>query len=139
MATISTREQDGDVDAFLEAVPDERRRADALAARELLEGVTGVPARMWGASIIGFGSRPTTNTTGTNDWPVVSFSPRKAALTIYGIHDGDGPEDPLLVDLGPHTTGKGCVYIRRWDDIDATVLEQLVAAAWRRAHDEPPT
>jgi hypothetical protein len=88
---------------------------------------------MWGPSIVGFGSRPYTNTTGTNEWFVVGFAPRKNATTIYGIHDGYGPADPLLEKLGPHTTGKGCVYIKRLSDIDETVLERLTRNAWSRA------
>ena len=136
MAKIATQENDGDVDAFLEAVTDERRRTDARAVRELFENITGAPARMWGASMVGFGSQPYTNTTGTNDWPIVAFSPRKAALTVYGIHDGYGPEDPLLAELGPHTTGKGCLYIKRLDAVEVSVLERLVAQAWSRAHDD---
>lgn len=84
--------------------------------------------------MVGFGSKPYTNTTGTNDWPIVGFSPRKTALTLYGIYDGYGPADPLMDELGPHTTGKGCVYINRLDAIDMSVLERLVAQAWKRAH-----
>jgi hypothetical protein len=102
----------------------------------MFERVTGAPATMWGPSMVGFGSMPYTNTTGTNDWPVVAFSPRKQALTLYGIYDGYGPADPLFDGLGPHTTGKGCVYVKRLADIDATVLEQLIAQAWQRAHDD---
>lgn len=127
---IATQPTDEDVTAFLDAVPDERRRAEGHAIRNLMESVTGEPAVMWGASMVGFGSRPYTNTTGTNEWFVVGFSPRKAALTIYGIHDGYGPADPLLTDLGQHTTGVGCVYIKRLDLIDLAVLERLVRNAW---------
>jgi hypothetical protein len=87
---------------------------------------------MWGQSMVGFGNRPYTNTTGTNDWFVVGFSPRKTALTLYGIHDGYGPADPLLDDLGPHTVGKGCLYIKRLADVDEQVLEQLIGNAWKR-------
>lgn len=100
--------------------------------RELMERVTGVPAVMWGPSMIGFGSAPYTNTTGTYQWPVVGFSPRKAALTLYGIYDGYGPEDPLFQALGPHTTGRGCVYIKKLFDIDQPTLETLITQAWRR-------
>ena len=82
--------------------------------------------------IVGFGSQPDTNTTGTHEWFVVGFSPRKAALTIYGIHDGDGPADPLLAALGPHTTGKSCVYVKRLADVDGDVLARLVGQAWER-------
>jgi hypothetical protein len=135
MVTPKTRPTDVDVSTFLAAVPDERRRVDAEALRALLERVTGQPATMWGPSMVGFGSQPYTNTTGTNDWFVLGFSPRKAALTIYGIHDGYGPPDPLLDELGPHTTGKSCVYVKRLADVDMSVLEQLVRRAWERATD----
>ena len=83
--------------------------------------------------MVGFGSQPYTNTMGTHEWFVVGFSPRRSALTIYGINDGYGPPDPLLEQLGPHTTGKSCVYVRRLADVDEDVLERLVAAAWDRA------
>jgi hypothetical protein len=130
MATIKTRPTGRDVNEFLDAVPDQRRRAEGHALRELFERVTGAEAAMWGPSMVGFGSRPYTNTMGTNDWFVVGFSPRKNALTIYGIHDGYAPTpDPLLAELGPSTTGKGCVYVKRLDQIDQGVLEQLVRNA----------
>src|SRR4029079_8086953 len=108
MATIKTRPNDGDVDAFLESVPDARRRADALALRALIERTTGATATMWGTSMVGFGTQPYRNSMGTNDWFVVGFSPRQAATTIYGVHDGYGPPDPLLDRLGPPNTANGC-------------------------------
>ena len=113
MANIKTRPTDEDVSKFLDSVPDQRRRAEGHELRSLFERVTGEPAVMWGPSMVGFGSRPSTNTLGTNEWFVVGFSPRKAALTIYGIHDGDADPDPLLANLGRHTTGKSCVYVKR--------------------------
>jgi len=71
-----------------------------------------------------------TNTSGTYDWFVVGFSPRKTALTIYGVYDGYGPADPLFDELGPHTVGKGCLYLKRLDAVDASVLERLIRQAW---------
>ena len=133
MATLKTRATTADVSAFLAAVPDARRREDAAALRALMERVTGAPATMWGPSMVGFGTQPYTNTTGTHDWFVVGFSPRKSAMTIYGIYDADGDADPLFDELGPHTTGKGCVYVKRLGDVDTRVLERLVGAAWERA------
>jgi hypothetical protein len=132
--TLKTRATDGDVTAFLDSVPDERRRADGHAVRALMEGVTGAPAVMWGPTMVGFGTQPYTNTTGTNDWFVVGFSPRQRALSVYGVYDGYGPVDPLLDQLGPHTTGKGCLYIKQLSEIDQSVLEQLVRNAWRRSN-----
>jgi len=130
MATIKTHPTGEDVTAFLDSVPAERRRAEGHALRALFERVTGEPAAMWGPSMVGFGSRTYTNTGGTNDWFVVGFSPRKSALTIYGIHNESAAPDPLLAKMGPHTTGKSCVYVKRLDQIDASVLEQLVKNAW---------
>jgi hypothetical protein len=136
MATIATRPTGEDVTAFLDAVPDEQRRADVHALRAVLERITGTPATMWGPSIVGFGTVTYTNTTGTNEWFVVGFSPRKQALTIYGIHDGYAEtSDPLLAELGPHTTGKGCLYLKRLVDADPAVLERLVRNAWASASD----
>src|SRR3954469_14934270 len=84
VATIKTQPTDEDVSTFLDAVPDQRRRAEGHELRSLFERLTGADAVMWGPSIVGFGSRPYTNPSGTNDWFVVGFSPRKQALTIYG-------------------------------------------------------
>ena len=137
MATIKTHPTGEDVTAFLDSVPAERRRAEGHALRSLFERVTGEPAAMWGPSMVGFGSRPYTNTMGTNEWFVVGFSPRKQAMTLYGLYVGYGPPDPLLAELGPHTTGKGCLYVKQLSQIDTTVLERLVRNAWERAH--PPT
>jgi hypothetical protein len=134
MGSIKTRPTGADVARFLASVPDERRRADGLALLALMQTATGVEPKMWGPSIVGFGSRPYTNTTGTNEWFVVGFSPRQKATTVYGIHDGYGPPDPLLAVLGPHTTGKGCLYIKQLDEIDHRVLEQMVLNAWERAN-----
>ncbi len=132
VARIKTRPTGEDVNEFLDSVPDQRRRG-GHTLRSLFERVTGARAVMWGPSIVGFGSRPYTNTMGTNDWFVVGFSPRKNAPTIYGIHDGyASTPDPLLVALGPSTTGRSCVYVKRLDRIDQRVLEQLVRNAWRR-------
>lgn len=136
MARITTRPTGEDVTSFLDSVPAERRRAEGHEARAIFERVTGAPATMWGPSMVGFGSKPYTNTTGTHEWPVVAFSPRKDALTLYGIYDGYGAVDPLFATLGPHTTGKGCVYVKRLSEIDTSVLERLVAQAWERAHDD---
>lgn len=135
MAQPSTRPTGEDVTAFLDSVSKERRRAEGHEARAIFERVTGEPAVMWGPSIVGFGAKPLTNTSGTNDWPIVAFSPRSGALTLYGFHDPDAPDDPLLQELGPHTTGKSCVYIKRLADIDTTVLERLIDRVWRREHD----
>lgn len=134
MATIKTQPTGDDVETFLDSVPGERRRAEGHEVRTMMERITGAAAEMWGPSIVGFGHREYTNTTGTHDWFVVGFSPRKAALTIYGVYDGYAPTpDPRFERLGPHTTGKGCLYVKRLDSVDRSVLESLIDSAWRSA------
>ena len=100
-----------------------------------MERVTQQPAVMWGPTMVGFGSTPYTNTLGTNVWFDVGFSPRKPAMTIYGVHNGYEPINPLHDKLGPHTVGKSCLYVKRLDDIDLDVLERLIRDAWTALHD----
>ena len=132
MAEPKTKPTDVDVTAFLNAVPNERRRAEGHATRALMERITGEPAVMWGPTMVGFGSERYEGKTTSGDWFVIGFSPRKPALTIYGVYDGYGPANPLFEQFGPHTTGKGCLYLKRLDDVDAAVLEQLVREGWGR-------
>lgn len=134
MAAPKTRPTDQDVTAFLDSIESPRRREEGHLLRSLMERITGQPAVMWGPTMVGFGSSPYTNSTGTHEWFDVGFSPRKQALTIYGIHNGYEPERPLLAELGPHTTGVSCVYVKRLDALDLTVLERLIDEAWREIH-----
>jgi hypothetical protein len=128
--TRKTTAHDGDVESFLGSVTDERRRDDARQAMGLMRRVTGAEPTMWGSSMIGFGHRPYTTADGKeHDWFVVGLSPRKAALTLYGLTYYDSNQD-LLERLGPHTTGKGCVYVKRYDAIDEDVLTELVERSW---------
>ncbi len=134
MAENKTQPTDADVEAFLAAVSDERRRDDARAVIALMESVTGAPPVLWGTAIIGFGSQHYKGKSGREgEWMVVGVSPRKAALTLYGVYDDDAPADPLYDELGPHTTGKGCLYLKRLADVDRSVLESLVRSAWDRS------
>jgi Domain of unknown function (DU1801) len=131
---IQTQPTEADVTAFLDAVEDLKRRADGHRVRALMQRVTGVAPVMWGPAIVGFGSAHYEGRSSSGEWPIVAFSPRKAATTIYGVFSDYEPLNPLLNNLGPHTTSKGCLYVKRFDDIDAAVLEQLVRQAWERAN-----
>ena len=125
-----TKPTAGDVEAFLDSVPDERRRSDAQAATELVREVTGAEPVMWGTSMVGFGTQRYTTADGKErEWFAVGLAPRKAALTLYGLTYYDSNQD-LLERLGPHTTGKGCLYVKRLDDVDRDVLMELVERAW---------
>ncbi len=125
-----TRPTDRSVEEFLDAVADERRRGDARAALELIKSVTGTEPQMWGSSIIGFGRQPYATADGKQrEWFAVGLSPRKASLTLYGL-TYYGTNTDLLTALGPHTTGKGCLYVKRLDEVDLDVLAELVRRAW---------
>lgn len=129
-----TRPLPGVVDAYLDTVTDERRRDDARAVLGLMREVTGAEPVMWGASIVGLGRQPYTTADGKQrEWFAVGLAPRKASLTLYGL-TYYGTNNDLLARLGPHTTGKGCLYLKRFDDVDRDVLTTLVARAWESNH-----
>ena len=126
MSELKTRQNDGDVDAYLDSVENPRRREDALRVLALMREITGEAPRMWGSSIVGFGSYHYTYASGREgDWPVVGFAPRKQNLVLY-IMPGFAGYEALLARLGKHRTGKSCLYVNRLDDIDPDVLEELV-------------
>ena len=125
MAELKTRPHDGDVEAFLNEV-DEDRREDCQQLVDLMQRVTGEPPRLWGPSIVGFGSYHYKYESGREgDWFLTGFSPRKKNLTLY-IMAGFGRYEELMRQLGKHTTGKSCLHIKRLDDVDEDVLEALV-------------
>jgi len=129
MAELKTKPNDGDVDAFLSGIEDERRREDSLAVLDLMKRVTGEEPRMWGDSMVGFGSYRYRYASGREgEWFTAGFSPRKQALTLY-IMSGTSKHDELFAKLGKYTTGKGCLYIKTLEDVDLAVLERLVAAS----------
>ena len=129
MAENKTKPTELSVTAFVNAITDETKRADAKALVQLMQGATGEKPRMWGPSIIGFGSYHYTYESGREgDMPLAGFSPRKAATVLYGV-TGFRDAEGLLAKLGKHTTGKGCLYIKKLADVDRKVLEALVVKA----------
>ena len=121
------------VDDVIEATVDVRRREDARDATDLIRGVTGAEPVVWGPSMIGFGRSPYTTADGKqHETFAVGLAPRKAALVIYGLRS-DGSDD-LLERLGPHTVGKGCVNVKRFDALDRAVLTEMVERAWEDNH-----
>lgn len=125
---LKTRPTESSVDAFIDAVPDARKREDAKAVRAMMERITGEPAVMWGPGIVGFG---TYRYECGKDWGEMcrlGFSPRKAELVLYVLTESEG-QDAFLARLGKHKTGKSCLYIKRLSDVDEAVLEALTVHA----------
>lgn len=121
-----TKETDESAIEFIESVENPKKRQDAYRLLEIFEETSGYPAKMWGPSIIGFGSYHYVYASGhEGDAPLVGFSPRKAKITLY-FATGDDERTQLLEKLGKHTSGKGCVYINKTDDVDISVLKQLI-------------
>src|SRR5580704_2284656 len=121
------RPTDAPVAAFLAQVPDERRRADARRLCALMQEITGEPPAMCGTSIVGFGSYHYRYASGhEGDSALASFSPRSQHLAIYLVGEFEDRHRQVLARLGQHTTGKGCLYIKRLDDVDTDALRELI-------------
>lgn len=126
MADNKTKLTKLSVAAFIDAIPDSTRRADAKALVRLMQNAAGEKPKMWGPSIIGFGSYHYKYDSGREgDMPLIGFSPRKAATVLYGLI-GSSDSKVFLPKLGKHTTGKGCLYIQKLADVDQQVLEGMV-------------
>jgi hypothetical protein len=128
MAENKTRPTDADVAAYLDAVAPERRRADAMRLDALFREVTGWAPRLWGGSIIGYGSYRYRYDSGREgEFLATGFAPRKANLSIY-IMPGYADFGDILARLGKHKTGKACLYVNRLSDVDEAVLAELIRA-----------
>jgi len=126
MADNKTKPTKLSVTAFIDALGDPVRRADAKALAKLMQNAAGEEPRMWGPSIIGFGSCHYKYESGREgDMPVIAFSPRKAATVLYGLTGFDEAK-VLLAKLGKHSTGKGCLYIKKLADVEQPILENLI-------------
>jgi hypothetical protein len=124
-----TKETDNSVTEFIEQVDHPQKKADAYKLLEIFTETTGYPAKMWGPSIIGFGSYHYKYASGhEGDAPLVGFSPRKAKISLY-LAACDPERETLLKSLGKFTTGKSCVYIHKLADIDVEVLKKLILAS----------
>ena len=121
------------VQEFLAGVEHPVRRADGYRLLDLMSGISGEQAQMWGPTIVGFGRYHYKYETGREgDVPAISFSPRKAQTTLYQVGLLDDYEDQLA-RLGPHTLGKGCLYIKRLDQADPAALREIIAQSYRVA------
>jgi hypothetical protein len=130
MEELKTQRTRTSVDAYISEIADDARREDCVALLDLMKRATGVDPEVWSSGLIGFGTYHYKSPSGREgDWFPVGFASRKAAITVYlglSLDDVAG----LLAKLGKHTTGKGCIYIKKLADVDLAVLEQLVAEAY---------
>lgn len=126
-----TKETDASVVEFIESVDSPKKREDAYKLLQIFEETSGFEAKMWGPSIIGFGSYHYKYETGhEGDAPLVGFSPRKAKISLY-FATGDTERENLLEKFGKHTTGKACIYINKLADVDIEVLRSLITQSIR--------
>lgn len=126
MYELKTKENDNDVLEFIQTVESPKKREDAFHLLDIFTETTGYKAKMWGPSIIGFGSYHYKYASGHKaDALLVGFSPRKAKISLY-FATGDTNREELLKSFGKHTTGKACVYINKIEDIDVEILKKLI-------------
>jgi Domain of unknown function (DU1801). len=132
MAKNKTTETQSSVTDFINTVPDETKRNDCFQIAAIYEELTGYPPKMWGGSIIGYGSYHYKYNSGhEGDMPYAAFSPRKDSIVLY--IDEFETREQLLQKLGKHKTGKVCVYIKKLADIDIDIMKQLITASTKHA------
>ena len=131
-AEVKTKVNDASVTKFLNGVADEQKRNDCFEILKLMKQITKAEPKMWGSSIVGFGSYHYKGKSGREgDWPLTGFSPRKQSLTLY-LTGGFEAHTALLEKLGKFTTSVGCLYIKTLDDVDRKVLKELVQASVKK-------
>ena len=135
MPENKTKATNVSVTAYIEGLTDPTRRSDARELVKVMHRASGEKPRLWGPSIVGFGSYHYKYESGREgDMPLISFSPRKSAMVLYSML-AHADAEAVLAKLGRHTTGKGCLYIKKLADVDHTALETLIknAVAHHRA------
>jgi hypothetical protein len=127
MVENKTKQTEVSVKEYIDALTDETKRKNAKALVKLMQSATGEKPKMWGPSIVGFGSYHYKYESGREgDMPIIAFSPRKPAFVLY-VGAGSEEIQPLLPKLGKHTTGKGCLYVKKLEDVNQEVLEKILA------------
>ena len=131
MAELKTKETKLSVTKFIGKVEDDQKRQDSQAILKLMKQVTKKEPKMWGDSMVGFGRFHYKSDSGREgDWFITGFSPRKQNLTLY-IMPGFEKYESLMKRLGKHKTGKGCLYIKKLEDVDTKVLKELIKQSFQ--------
>lgn len=135
MAELKTKQTQASVKEFLNQVPEKERRDDCFAVAKIMEEIIGEKGKMWGPSIVGFGTYHYKYASGREgDWPVTGFSPRKKDLTLY-IMMGFEKYPDLMDQLGKYKTGKSCLYVKRLSDIHVPTLKKLIKESVKQLRD----
>lgn len=129
MAELKTKKTNASVTAFINKVKNKQRKKDCFVVLEMMKEITGNEPKMWGPSIVGFGTYHYVYASGREgDWMITGFSPRVQSLTLY-IMPGFNKYDKLMSKLGKHKTGKSCLYISKLADVDTAILKQLIKSS----------
>ena len=135
MAEAKTKPTNQSVEDFINEIPEPEKRADSFEIAKIMEEVTGEKPKMWGPSIVGFGSYHYKYASGhEGDWPIAAFSPRKKDLTVY-LMVGFQKNAELMEKLGKHSTGKSCLYIKRLSDVHVPTLKKLIKTSVKETQD----
>jgi hypothetical protein len=133
MSEAKTKVNEASVAKFLDSIPDDGQRSDSRVLLELMQQLTKTDPKMWGGSIVGFGTYHYVDKSGREgDWCLAGFSPRKQTLTLYMLGGWEQYAD-LLAKLGKHSLRKEILYIKRLDDVNGPALKRLIGTALKRA------
>lgn len=139
MAKNKTTETENSVIDFINAVPDETKRNDAFELLKIIQELTGFEPKMWGPSIIGFGTYHYIYASGhEGDAPLAGFSPRKAAMTVY-FYLPEKEREAYFSKLGKHKVSKACIYIKKLADIDIEILKKIILLSIDYTHNLYPS
>ncbi|MDP3386075.1 MAG: DUF1801 domain-containing protein [Eubacteriales bacterium] len=128
MSELKTKQTDADVIEFINTFANtEQKRKDSFELLKIMQAVSGFEPKMWGPTMIGFGSYhyKSDRSRQEGDWPLIGFSPRKAAISLY-VYTGMPEHEYLLKDLGKFTMGKACIYVKKLSDINLDVLDKMM-------------
>lgn len=140
MSTIKTHQTEQNVFEFIETFANsEQKKKDSLELIKIMQEFTGYEPKMWGPSIIGFGvyHYKSEKSRQEGDWPLIGFSPRKAAISLY-IYSGLEEHAHLLEKLGKFTMGKACIYVKKLSDIDCDAMKQIMEASINYLNEKYP-
>ncbi len=141
MTELKTKQHDANVIDFIDSFTHtEKMKQDSVELLQLMQAVSGYEPKMWGNSIIGFGKYhyKSERSQQQGDWPLIGFSPRKAAISLY-VYNGCDEQDELLKKLGKFKMGKACIYVKKLSDINKNVLAELIESTIRFLQNKYPT